>query len=325
MDEIDKKSQKLEQGEQIDSLEHPEDVVTNSMSQLPFENLIGGPLSACVLAQRQAAETTKDFIENVGFKKKGNSDDLEVISMSFVFQQNGMYKKLNVPLLTIIPIPYMTIDSIDIGFRADMVATKDGKLYGKFSNAKDSVAVKSSKYDIRNQIDVNIHASSSSMPPGMAALLDIFGNQCIQINDLSDDEIDSYDQSTRDKLMKKKQEINDYAEQEAKRIEDQGNKMLEDIMNEEYHTSDAGHNVEKPQTEQFAVRLIDAPTNTQLGKVIAAVINNCSSQKLDEAQILHSLRSNRNMTVVSGISQKEAFEIEAAVDATGCNAKVVKL
>ena len=302
-------------GEKTDSLDHPEDVVTNTMTQLPFESLIGGPLSACVLAQRQAAETTKEFIENVGFKKKGDSEDLEVISMNFLFQQNGMYKKLSVPLLTIIPIPYMTIDSIDIGFRADMVATKEGKLYGKFSNAKDSSAVKNSKYDIRNQIDVNIHATSSSMPPGMAALLDIFGNRCIQVNDLTDDEIDSYDQATRDEIAKKKEAINEYAEQEAERIEKAGHQKLEEEL---------GIDSEKAKNK-YAVRLLKYPTNKDRGKVIAAFMNSCTSQKLNEEEILKRMTNSLSRTIVANLSIDEAMKIEKAVDATGYEAKVVEM
>ena len=302
-------------GEKTDSLDHPEDVVTNTMTQLPFESLIGGPLSACVLAQRQAAETTKEFIENVGFKTKGNSEDLEVISMNFLFQQNGMYKKLSVPLLTIIPIPYMTIDSIDIGFRADMVATKEGKLYGKFSNAKDSSVVKNSKYDIRNQIDVNIHASSSSMPPGMAALLDIFGNRCIQVNDLTDDEIASYDQATRDEIAKKKEAINEYAEQEAERIEKAGHQKLEEEL---------GSNPDEAKNK-YAVRLLKYPPNKDRGKVIAAFMNSCTSQKLNEQEILKRMTNSLSRTIVANLSIDEAMKIEKAVDATGYEAKVVEM
>ena len=317
-------------GATADSLDRPEDVVTNAMTQLPFENLIGGPLSACVLAQRQAAETTREFIEDIGFQKRGESDDLEVISISFLFQQNGIYKKLSVPLLTIVPIPYMTIDSIDIGFRADMTATKEGKLYGTFSNARDSSAVKASKYDIRNQIDVNIHATSSNMPPGIAALLDIFGNQCIQVNDLSLNEMAKYDQETREKIAKKQQEINEYGRKEAEKIEKEGDALLKDVLkeNDSKDLSDKENPKETEQTssqKKYSVRLLKYPSGKTKSKVVAAFMNSCTSQKLTEEDIINRMKDNLNRTIVTGLTLEEAFRIEKAVDATGCDAKVVEM
>ena len=39
------------------------DVATSSLKSLPFGNIIGGPLVACVEAQAQAARTSWEFIK----------------------------------------------------------------------------------------------------------------------------------------------------------------------------------------------------------------------------------------------------------------------
>ena len=49
-----------------------------TLQGLPFDNLIGGPLNACILAQAQAAQTTVNFIqeEDEGTGKFGFFDYL---------------------------------------------------------------------------------------------------------------------------------------------------------------------------------------------------------------------------------------------------------
>ena len=42
------------------------------LASLDFKNLIGGPLSAVVEAQAMAAESTVNFIKNMGFDQEGN-------------------------------------------------------------------------------------------------------------------------------------------------------------------------------------------------------------------------------------------------------------
>lgn len=44
----------------------PSTVANNALQSLPFGTLIGGPLSACVEAQKQAALTSWEFIRDVG-------------------------------------------------------------------------------------------------------------------------------------------------------------------------------------------------------------------------------------------------------------------
>ena len=42
--------------------------VNNALTNLPFHNIIGGPLEAAIKAQAMAANTTVEFIKAVGFK-----------------------------------------------------------------------------------------------------------------------------------------------------------------------------------------------------------------------------------------------------------------
>jgi hypothetical protein len=86
----------------------PSTVATNALQAIPFGQIIGGPLSACVDAQREAAMTTVSFINDIVFTtdKDGNK---EAVYVKFQYRRNGKNTVLSIPLLTLIPIPYLAI------------------------------------------------------------------------------------------------------------------------------------------------------------------------------------------------------------------------
>ena len=46
----------------------PSQVATDALQALPFSNIIGAPLEACIKAQAMAAQTTWKFIQEVGMQ-----------------------------------------------------------------------------------------------------------------------------------------------------------------------------------------------------------------------------------------------------------------
>lgn len=85
-----------------------------TLQGLPFYNLIGGPLSACIDAQREAAETSVDFITRVGLNVDKETGEKSATYVSFSYIQNGRKVVINVPTLALVPIPYIAINTIDI-------------------------------------------------------------------------------------------------------------------------------------------------------------------------------------------------------------------
>ena len=99
---------------------------TSALNSIPFENIIGAPLEACIRAQQTAAQSTVDFINAVGLQEVAVLDDngkptdqtrIEAVYVSFQFIQGGRMVQMNVPLLSIVPIPYIAINTIDINLR----------------------------------------------------------------------------------------------------------------------------------------------------------------------------------------------------------------
>ena len=175
------------------------DVATSSLQSLPFGNIIGGPLVACVEAQAQAARTSWEFIQNVGLYTEG--EEKKTVNVSFQFIKDGHMAQITVPLLTIVPIPYIAINSIDINFKANISASAAstetenssssadvktsasarcfwarGSMNASYSSKKDSSATKDSKYSVEYTMDVAVHAGQDSMPAGMAKVLEMLNN-----------------------------------------------------------------------------------------------------------------------------------------------------
>ncbi len=183
----------------------PSQVATSALQAIPFSSMIGGPLKACIEAQSMAAKTTWEFIQEVGLTVDPETNEKKAVNVSFSFIQNGRTVQLNVPLLTIVPIPYIAINSIDINFKANISASSssvsetssstsldagaevtaglkvgpfhmDAKLKANYSSKKDSKATEESKYSVEYTMDIAVRAGQDSMPAGLAKVLELLGN-----------------------------------------------------------------------------------------------------------------------------------------------------
>ena len=174
-----------------------------TLQGLPFDNLIGGPLNACIQAQNDAAMTSINFINNVCLNEDKETGEKSAVYVSFSFIQNGRKVVINVPMIAIVPIPYIAINSIDISFKATVngvesesssteteyeskenkKSTRKSGLFRRktttinstFSTKRDSKSTQDSKFSVEATIDVAVHAGQESMPAGMAKILEMLG------------------------------------------------------------------------------------------------------------------------------------------------------
>lgn len=176
-------------------------VALGQLEQLPFHHIFGSPLEAAIRAQALAAQTTIDFIRAVGLQEVNGR--LEAVNVAFTYRDGtGMVREIIAPALTIFPIPFIVIDTVDIDFKARIAASAQqssedrteteakaevkasaawgGKRFGasievnaSYSAKKDSKASQESKYSVEYTMDVHIHASQSGLPQGMAQILNM--------------------------------------------------------------------------------------------------------------------------------------------------------
>ena len=189
----------------------PSLVATNALQSIPFGSIIGAPLSACIEAQANAAKTSWEFIRDVGLVDTEDGKGKQAIYVNFEFRKNGRSTTLSVPLLTIVPIPYLAIKDINIAFKANISASSSAsttvkkslevgasmkasasvnlglfkgsmEMSASVSSKKDSTATRDSKYSVEYTMDVSVSAGQDDMPAGMAKVLEIL-NQSIDTID----------------------------------------------------------------------------------------------------------------------------------------------
>jgi hypothetical protein len=175
------------------------------LASIPFGALIGGPMNAAIQAQANAALSTVEFIKSVGFDK-----DDKVTNITFKYGDSASLQTLEVPLLTVIPIPFIRIDDMSINFKASMSQSNEtedktsssvakeakleasasywfvkAKMSASISSKKDSSSTRNSKYAVEYTIDVNVHAVQDDMPAGMSKILNILAESIERQQDAS--------------------------------------------------------------------------------------------------------------------------------------------
>jgi hypothetical protein len=192
------------------------------LASIDFESLLGGPLIAVVNAQAQSAMATVNFIKEVGFKKPstdefagGDTSTEEPIYVSFKYPkevsplvpadsttspptpaQEAVYEdhELKVPILTMLPIPFIRMDETTVDFNAKINSVEyrktdtslkiDSSLEAKagwlFGSAKLKVGTsyqrntqQGNKVNRTYSMAVHIKAVQDEMPEGMERLLGI--------------------------------------------------------------------------------------------------------------------------------------------------------
>jgi len=204
------------------------------LASIDFESMLGGPLVAVVNAQAQAAISTVNFIKEVGFKKSAeeqvagsDSSTEEPIYVTFKYPKElspyqpaipadpgdpnaqpprpaspavpavpAVYEtqELEVPILTMLPIPYLRMDLTTVDFNAKInsveyrktdtsfkidaaVEAQAGWLWGsaklKVSTSYQATTSQGNTVERTYTMAVHIRAVQDEMPAGMEKVLGI--------------------------------------------------------------------------------------------------------------------------------------------------------
>jgi hypothetical protein len=198
------------------------------LASIDFESMLGGPLVAVVNAQAQAAMSTVNFIKEVGFKKKsaeeaagGDTGTEDPIYVTFKYPKEispyqpanpgdpsatppvpatpavpAVYEtqQLQVPILTMLPIPFIRIDLTTVDFNAKInsveyrktdtnlkvdasLEAKAGWLWGsaklKVATSFQRTTTQGNTVDRTYSMAVHIKAVQDEMPAGMEKILNI--------------------------------------------------------------------------------------------------------------------------------------------------------
>jgi len=185
--------------------------IGQELSSIDFQSMIGGPLNAVVRAQAQSAQTSVDFIKSVGFNGPDAKEDkgkptmvtfeydkiIETKDDKGVITSEVKPMKLTVPILTMLPIPFIRVEETTIDFNAKInsvvesttassselntsLGVKGGwgpvsaELKCSYSNKKSRSST--DKTERTYSLVIHVQAVQDELPAGMEKLLSILEN-----------------------------------------------------------------------------------------------------------------------------------------------------
>jgi Protein of unknown function (DUF2589) len=188
-------------------------VVPAELQALPLEQIIGSPLGAAIKAQAIAARTTVDFIRDVGLNRSPATGEYSAVTVDFKFDRtieetlpplvSGgptgkgfriIPSKLEVPLLAIVPIPFIRITDMTIDFEykiRDVEQTEHVEELGiqakveaqywfikaEVSGSYTNKSTNKRETDRSASLRITVNAAQDQIPEGLARVLEMMHEQ----------------------------------------------------------------------------------------------------------------------------------------------------
>lgn len=292
----------------------PVDNQESLLQELDFNRILGAPLSACVNAQEEAAQATLQYLNEVVFTQAGDDDSsLEPVTVSFYFESAGQVHRIVMPLLLIVPVPYLQIDRVDLTFQATVTEsrmnhdTRKLSLKAKYSAPGDSAEVsKETKAEYMNKrcIDINLSVTSADMPMGISKLLEIFNNQLVEVKP---DEPEVLPEPTPAEKPKPAEQPT-----ENKPATPTTPKPEKEEKNEEQKPEEPKTEEVKQPEMKYNILLLGKITNAQKSDILNIVSRYCrSSYKLSPSALNNILKAKKHTIPVEDTQENVKTIIDA--------------
>ena len=292
----------------------PVDNQESLLQELDFNRILGAPLSACVNAQEEAAQATLQYLNEVVFTQAGDDDSsLEPVTVSFYFESAGQVHRIVMPLLLIVPVPYLQIDRVDLTFQATVTEshmnhdTRKLSLKAKYSAPGDSAEVsKETKAEYMNKrcIDINLSVTSADMPMGISKLLEIFNNQLVEVKP---DEPEVLPEPTPAEKPKSAEQPTEKKPATPTTPKPEKEEKKEEQKPEEPKTEE----VKQPEMK-YNILLLGKITNAQKSDILNIVSRYCrSSYKLSPSALNNILKAKKHTIPVEDTQENVKTIIDA--------------
>lgn len=292
----------------------PVDNQESLLQELDFNRILGAPLSACVNAQEEAAQATLQYLNEVVFTQASDDDSsLEPVTVSFYFESAGQVHRIVMPLLLIVPVPYLQIDRVDLTFQATVTEsrmnhdTRKLSLKAKYSAPGDSAEVsKETKAEYMNKrcIDINLSVTSADMPMGISKLLEIFNNQLVEVKP---DEPEVLPEPTPAEKPKPTEQPTENKPATPTTPKPEKEEKKEEQKPEEPKTEE----VKQPEMK-YNILLLGKITNAQKSDILNIVSRYCrSSYKLSPSALNNILKAKKHTIPVEDTQENVKTIIDA--------------
>ncbi len=148
-----------------------QDSPQSALAKLPFSQMLGDPVRACVRAQVEAAQVTKRYLNSVTLRQN-EAGYQEAVMVSFRYQNGERMLELSIPLMTLVPIPHFSVDRLDIEFNALVESFDEKHLTCSFAGTDTQHDGEEQQTITSNHhLKVKLQATQDHMPIGLSKLL----------------------------------------------------------------------------------------------------------------------------------------------------------
>ncbi|MCA0383366.1 MAG: DUF2589 domain-containing protein [Bacteroidetes bacterium] len=178
----------------------PSTNLTSELNNINFHKMIGGPLQAAIEAQTASAMATINFINAVGFTEVDGKKELVMVDFSHTKKDVDAEGKevtsesfIKVPLLAMLPIPSIRIETVDINFNVKLNSVETANTSDKLNVAAEvkggfgpvSFKVSASyqrqsstgvKVEKEYSLNVKVKATQDEMPAGLEKILNMLAS-----------------------------------------------------------------------------------------------------------------------------------------------------
>ena len=254
------------------------------------------------------------YLNEVVFTQAGDDDSsLEPVTVSFYFESAGQVHRIVMPLLLIVPVPYLQIDRVDLTFQATVTEshmnhdTRKLSLKAKYSAPGDSAEVsKETKAEYMNKrcIDINLSVTSADMPMGISKLLEIFNNQLVEVKP---DEPEVLPEPTPAEKPKPAEQPTEKKPATSTTPKPEKEEKKEEQKPEEPKTEE----VKQPEMK-YNILLLGKITNAQKSDILNIVSRYCrSSYKLSPSALNNILKAKKHTIPVEDTPENVKTIIDA--------------
>lgn len=142
----------------------------SALATLPFSQMLGDPVRACVQAQAEAARVTKQYLNSVTLRTN-EAGKQEAVMIAFRYQNGTQMLELSIPLMTLVPLPHFSVDRLDIEFNALVDSFDDKHMTCSFaSSGAQNNSEEQQTITTNHHLKVRLQASQNHMPIGLSRL-----------------------------------------------------------------------------------------------------------------------------------------------------------
>lgn len=178
----------------------------DTLNSMPLSSMIGGPMLGAIDAQQHAAIKSMELIQEFCMEpvdKDKPDGPRKLTEVMFTYKKpNGDDIVIQIPLLFLVPIPFIKVESINIGFTMKMnqsatsshtkeKSQKTKRAYsvsaggagpgfmvsasfsGSFSSSYKNKSHSENKYNTEMNFDVSVQAVQDDMPGGMKKVFEM--------------------------------------------------------------------------------------------------------------------------------------------------------